>query len=73
MTHQHTATCTFALRMLDGRYVSDPAGVTGSYSLDSAYLWLWPTESDEARAERIAAVVKRYPWMGKVTVVRARS
>lgn len=68
------ATCTFALRLGDGRYVTDPAGKLASYDLALAHLWLWPsTDGDEARAARIAAVVRRYPWMGMPTAVRARS
>jgi len=68
------ATCTFALRMGDGRYVVDPNTTLSSYSIDNAHLWLWPlVESDEARAERIAQVVERYPGIGRAVAVRARS
>lgn len=71
---QPAATCTFALRLSDGRYVTDMAGVSASYSIDNAHLWLWPiAESDEERAARISVIVKRYPWLGRATAVRARS
>lgn len=68
------ATCTYALRLADGRYVADPAGVAATVSLDHAHLWLWPlVETDEARAEGVTAVAKRYPWIGQPVAVRARS
>jgi len=68
------ATCTFALRMADGRFVTDPGIPGGSHSIENAHLWLWPLgESDEARAARIAAIVKRHPWICRATAVRARA
>ncbi len=77
MTRSHlppTATCTYALRMGDGRYVTDLTSEAGSYSIDNAHLWLWPIgETEEARAERVAAVAKRYPWIGRPVAVRARA
>lgn len=72
--HPPAATCTYALRMLDGRLVADLDGKQATYDLGSAYLWLWPAaESDEARAERVAAVVERYPWIGHAVAVRSRA
>jgi hypothetical protein len=68
------ATCTFVLRLADGRYVSDPAGAAASCSIDNAYLWLWPLiETEEARDERVAAIAKRYPWIGAPTAVRSKA
>lgn len=68
------ATCTYALRLADGRYVVDPAGVAVSDSIDHAHLWLWPAgDTAEERAERVAAIVKRHPWIGVPTAVRAKS
>lgn len=66
------ATCTYALQLYDGRYVSDPAGAV-STSLGEAHLWLWPLEDDATRTERVAAICKRYPWIGRATAVRSRA
>lgn len=72
--HPPAATCTYALRMLDGRLVADPDGKQATYDLGSAYLWLWPAaESDEARAVRVGKVVERYPWIGQAVAMRARA
>lgn len=71
--HKTSATCTYALRLSDGRFVTDPAGAA-SYSLEMAYLWLWPVDdTDEVRADRISKVITRHPWMMRVVAVRARS
>lgn len=68
------ATCTYALQLADGRYIVDLAGIASSSSIDHAYLWLWPLiETAEARAERVAAVAKRYPWIGVPMAVRSRA
>lgn len=76
MTRSHqspAATCTYALRLGDGRYVADPGGVAITASIDEAHLWLWPAaEDEEARAERVAAVSKRYPWIYRATAARSR-
>lgn len=69
-----SATCTYALRLIDGRYVTDLAGIAGSYSIDNAYVWLWPIgDTDEDRAERVAAIMKRHPWIGGAVAVRSRA
>ncbi len=77
MTRSHqppAATCTYALRLPDGRYVADPSGAVATLSLDGAFVWLWPaTEDDAARQERVAAVAKRWPWIGRATAVRSRT
>ena len=74
MTRLVAATCTYALRMFDGRPVVDPDGKQTTYDLGSAYLWLWPAaESDEARSAHVAAVIERYPWIGQAVAVRSKS
>lgn len=69
-----SATVSFALRMVDGRYLASPDyGALGTFDLALAHLWLWPLiESDEARAARIAEVRKRMPWSGPLSAVRAK-
>lgn len=68
------ATCTYVLRLADGRYVTDLADVASSSSIDSAHLWLWPVgDTAEDRAERVAAIAKLHPWIGMPVAGRARS
>lgn len=76
MTRDHrpiAATCSFALRLPNGQFVADPDTKAITYSIDAAHLWLWSLDEGEAaRADRVARIAQRYPWIGQAIPRRAR-
>lgn len=60
---------SYVLQLGSGEYVYDAATKRLGYYRESAQAWLW---EPELVAERTAEFVKRWPWAGKLTAVRAR-